>query len=484
MQAHRNGQANLSLIHVINVAALLLAGLIGLLTAVARPYHLIFLTPVWVLLAVYWRCRTNPRVVAAFFGLSLGLLGWILICEHLVTVDNLVGSQLSTRLSVGLRLQSYIADTLYTPDRLYLEPCCGDPLTWHYRPGSTYRKTFDCQTCGDAYEIQVDETGYLNRPSGLMQSREPIDLFLAGDSVMQGHGVPSVVEGLRTQIPLRMWNLSIAGYSARQKVNALLTYALPKHPTWLIVEFYAGNDLAEAIRDEACDGLGDFRCRYNGPAVRRQLSHHPVYRTIFQIPTGVLVGLAEVATENLTLATTRYLINTLKGALKAKLMASGERPSRTGDDALFAVREGQWLLYLKIGMQAIKKQYERLGAHLEGIDPKPTVILLYNPTPDEVYRAMWIDPRPEADQASAFQRDALRTFADAHGWRYLDLTDPLRYEVQARHVWLFGRYDRSHWSPQGTAIVGSVLSRELRKAMGTGESLAPPAKRVPGGSRG
>ena len=180
------------------------------------------------MLVVYWRCRANPRVMASFFGISLGLLTWILICEHIVTIDNVLGSQISKRLSVGLRLQSYIARTLNTPDRLYLEPCCNDPLTWHYRPGSTYRKVFDCEACGDAYEIVVDETGYLNRPSGLMQSDEQIDLFLAGDSVMQGFGVPSVLEWIRTESRLSMWNLSIAGYGPRQKVNALITYAIPE----------------------------------------------------------------------------------------------------------------------------------------------------------------------------------------------------------------------------------------------------------------
>jgi hypothetical protein len=202
-------------------------------------------------------------VAAGFFGLSVGLLGWILICEHVVTIDNVFGSQISKHLTLGLRLQSYVAEALHTPDRIYLEPCCGDPLTWRYRPGSTYRKTFDCVTCSDPHEIVVDGTGYLNQPAGLWHSHQQIDLFLAGDSVMQGHGVPSVLEWIRTQLPLRMWNLSIAGYSARQKVNALLTYALPKQPTWLIVEFYSGNDLFEEVRNQLCDGLGNFQCQYN-----------------------------------------------------------------------------------------------------------------------------------------------------------------------------------------------------------------------------
>ena len=484
MQEHSRSQTIPSLIHVVNILALLLAGLILLLTAVARAYQMVLLGPVLILLVVYWRFRTNSRVAAGYFGIAIGLFSWILICEHMVTIDNVFGSQITMRLPVGLRLQSYINDSLRTPDRLYLEGCCDDLLTWHYQPGSTYRKTFDCPTCGQPYEIVVDETGYLNQQAGLMQRHKLIDLFLAGDSVLQGHGVPSVLESIRTQIPLSMWNLSIAGYSARQKVNALITYALPKQPQWLVVEFYSGNDLKEAIRSEAYDGKGDFRCRYNWPEVRRQLSQHPLYQTIFEIPTDVFARFADAATENLTLATTRYLINTMKGALKERLRAKGDRSSAAPSDAghefyntrvgappggFFAVREGQWLVYLTTAMRATERHYERLWAKLEGIDPKPTVILLYNPTPYEVYRGMWMDLIPEADQVSAFQREALSTFAHAHGWRFLDLTDPLRRAVQDLQVWLFGRYDKGHWSPQGTAIVASVLSRELRNVIGQGQ---------------
>jgi hypothetical protein len=489
MQEHPRSKESPLLIHVVNVVALLLAGLILLLTAVAKAYQMVLLVPVLVLLVVYWRGRTNPRVVAGYFGLSIGLLSWILICEHIVTIDNVFGSQISQHLSVGLRLESYVDDALRTPDRLYLEPCCDDPLTWHYLPGSTYRKIFDCPTttCGKPYETVVDETGYLNRPSGLMQSHEQIDLFIAGDSVLQGHGVPSVVEWLRDQLPVTLWNLSIAGYSARQKVNALITYALPKQPQWLIVEFYAGNDLKEEIRNEVCDGLGDFRCRYNAPEVRRQLSRHPLYHRIFQLPTDVFTRFADTATENLTLATTKYLIDTMKDALKERLMAKGDLSSTTGDAAhefyntrvgappggFFATREGQWLVYLQTAMRVTENHYERLGANLEGMNPKPTVILLYNPTSYEVYRGMWIDSIPQGDQVSAFQREALSAFAHAHGWRFLDLTEPLRQAAQARQVWLYGRYDKGHWSPQGTAIVAAVLSKELRKVIGHGEVSGP-----------
>ena len=228
------------IVHLVNVVAVLLSGLLLLLTAVVRPYQLVVLLPVLALLVVYWRLRTDPRVAAGYFGLSMALLGWILICENIVTIDNVFGSQISGALRLDFRLHSYVDTTLHTKARRYLEPCCGDPLTWHYRPGSLYRHTFDCATCNEPYEVRVDETGYLNRQPDLMQSHQQIDLFLAGDSVLQGMGVPSVVEWLQAQIPLRMWNLSIQAYSPRQKINALIAYALPKQPRWLIVEFYAG----------------------------------------------------------------------------------------------------------------------------------------------------------------------------------------------------------------------------------------------------
>jgi hypothetical protein len=167
----------------------------------------------------------------------------------------------------------------------------------------------------------------------------------------------------------------------------------------------------------------------------------------------------------------------MKGALKEQLLAKGDRSSTNRDAAhafyntgvaappggFFAVRAGQWHVYLHTAMRVTERHYARLAAALQGMRPKPTVILLYNPAPYEVYRGMCTEPNPQADQTSAFQREALGAFAHTHGWRFLDLTEPLRQQVQARQVWLFGRYDRGHLSPQGTAIVADVLAAELLK---------------------
>ena len=131
-----------------------------------------------------------------------------------------------------------------------------------------------------------------------------------------------------------------------------------------------------------------------------------------------------------------------------------------------AVREGRWDDWLAAGMAATLRQYERLPMMLDGVHPKPTVILLYNPTPYEVYRGVWIDRDPESDRSLAWTRDSLIAFARAHRWQFLDLTKPLRHAVEARQAWLFGRDDITHWSPEGSAIVGEVLADELLTMIG------------------
>jgi hypothetical protein len=75
--------------------------------------------------------------------------------------------------------------------------------------------------------------------------------------------------------------------------------------------------------------MADFRCRYSEPEVRRRSAQHLVHRTIFDVgpaSSDIFVAFADYATHNLTLATTRYLIDTLKGAVKARLMAKGDAP--------------------------------------------------------------------------------------------------------------------------------------------------------------
>jgi hypothetical protein len=140
----------------------------------------------------------------------MALLLCVMMCENIVIIDNSFYTQITKSLSLGFRLAVYVDANLRSSREHSSQAPPGDPLSFAHRPCSTFRSTYDCTTCKAPYEVLVDETGFLNRPRGLCASHDQLDLFIAGDSVLQGLGVPRVMEVLRDQFPGTMWNLSIA----------------------------------------------------------------------------------------------------------------------------------------------------------------------------------------------------------------------------------------------------------------------------------
>jgi hypothetical protein len=468
------------IIHLVNLAALLLLSIILLLVGVVSTPNVVLLLPIAVLIWLYWRFRANPKVAATYLGLSMAVLCWILLCENVVAIDNLLGSRITKQLTLGGRLQIYADSKLDTAQRdSYHQPCCDDPLSWHYQPGSTYRHTFDCETCNAPYEVVVDETGYVNQSMGLMASSDQIDMFVAGDSVLQGTGVPSVMEFLRDQLPVTLWNLSIAGYGPRQKISALITYALPKAPKWLVVEFYPRNDVSEAIVADVCKDVEDFRYCFGTIEPAHRIVRHPVYHTMTHASADIFEMFAYYAAQNFTLATTRYAIDSLKRPLKMRFTAGTHRGIMRGSDENnpnrrvgflvsprgIKIRKGKLLDWVISGISVVHRDYQALMAKVARMASKPQVILLYNPTPYELYRDILIDRNADYDRVGEFLRDTQRAFTQKHGWVFLDLTAPLRHELEASKMWLYGRYDLTHWSLQGTILVSSVLRTELLKVI-------------------
>jgi hypothetical protein len=209
--------------------------------------------------------------------------------------------------------------------------------------------------------------------------------------------------------------------------------------------------------------------------------------------------MADYATTNLTLAMTRYTFDTMKGVLKQPRISLGKavasrqvitrsllrRPAKLvspppmrkappsvaqvaiapwlalGGSFPAPVRAGQGPAYVLAGLMATQREYERLTTALAERAAPPAVILLYNPAPYEVYRLQGMELDPRAEQLYPVQQEALRVFAHKHGWHFLDLTEPLRRIARRNDVWLYGEYDQSHWSREGTAIVAEVLATEL-----------------------
>jgi hypothetical protein len=85
-----NGQAP-PIIHVVNLTTLLLLGIILLFSGFTRAPDVILLLPVPILMGIYWWFRAHPKIVAIYLGLSMAVLFWILFCENVVAIDNLLG---------------------------------------------------------------------------------------------------------------------------------------------------------------------------------------------------------------------------------------------------------------------------------------------------------------------------------------------------------------------------------------------------------
>jgi len=470
----------------VNLVALALLGFLLIPTAVVRLEQLIVVLPALLLLiCAYWVFQNNPIVSAIYFALSLSLVLWIVICENIVLVDNALGSHITGQLELGMRLKSFAKNNLKHQNQ-FRQECCGDPLSYNYKPGSVYRLIYDCPQCNQPYETNVDQTGYLNGQYGLIDNGRPVDIFMAGDSVLQGYGTLSIVKFLNELLPARVWNLSSTRYGPRQKAHALMTYALPRLPKWIIIEFYSGNDVNDAVIDESCEGTGTYHCLFNLPERKRRLLAHPIFGPMVDASKDIPPIFERYTEDNFTLAVTQYLISNIKGAIKANMWNSPPIPDapRQGDDgqarkrfavvevsypggnADFEVRREKKIEWIKEGMQLTYRRYDLLAGEIDKMQQPPGMILLYNPSAYEIYRDSVVDRDEKTDRVSQFQRQALSDYAGKHGWTFLDLTAALAEEVTRSGVWLYGEYDRTHWSTQGTVAVASVLGRELVKLIG------------------
>jgi lysophospholipase L1-like esterase len=308
----------------------------------------------------------------------------------------------------------------------------------------------------------------------LLKDNDRIDLFLAGDSVMQGVGVPGILEFVKDRIPVTMWSVSMAGYGPRQKVNASIAHALPKKPRWLIVEFFSGNDVTDAIEAEVADGAGKFRRVMNKHRVRRRLLSNPVYASMLSAPADRFDVFEDYVEDSLTVAASRYYIDRLKSFLRSSATAPDRAEDRISAQppsisvpatTSYVLEPGQRLHWAQAGMSETHKHYRRLVAKITELETKPVVILLYNPAGYEIYRDILVDRQPEYDRVSEFQIEAQKAFAEANGWRFMDLTPPLRTKLEKNKVWIYGQNDSTHWSHHGTAFVAETMAEELVKVM-------------------
>jgi hypothetical protein len=269
-------------------------------------------------LVLFRAARARPALLTVPFGVVIAMGLFAVAAENILWIEARLGLRLAQRLTMSERLGAYVNEhAVFRHD--FFESYSPDPMFFRRRPGSLHRGFYDADPKA-VYETTADEIGYLNGDKGFYGDGRAITAFVTGDSVIQGVGTPSVTDTIRRRSGLRVFNLAAGSYGPAQKAAALAQFGIPRRPEWLVLEFFAGNDINDAIENDVCraEGLG-FRCRFSKHSVRRGLSRHPVYRhlgnfALHESTNPFIVGLRELRSDILTLALANHLGREMKMA--------------------------------------------------------------------------------------------------------------------------------------------------------------------------
>lgn len=470
------------LLHVVNVVGLCALWAVFGLSFIVHPVRdpAFVAAGLAVSLGTYRVLHRRLRAVEACLFLIQVLVVYVAAAQSLLTLERVFGFNVSRDLGLSARLQKRAAAGLAAGRYNFMESVGGDPLFYRRTPGSTHRYRYDHTRANALYAVAVDESGYLNLNRGFYASSPQIDAFVSGDSVLQGTGMPSALEAVKKTVPFSLWNLSTGSYGPRAKVRALMTYALPKRPKLVVVEFFAGNDASDMNEDEALAGSGTFEDRF---------AHADLtYRMLTSRTYGpLLVGpgwnyLWRLRADNLTLALSYYVVRQLKQSLGAAyrrgkpdavhvLAEAGTGPGAAPRlfampaYANFAVRPEAYGEWIRLGLEGTFREYRLLLAAVSRMQTPAKVAVLYNPTSYEIYRGLAVAPNPEQDARVEQQRRAVAEFCRSNGVEFLDLLPGLRRAVEGKPpVWLYGAIDPIHWSESGTEAAAAVIRDNLLRA--------------------
>jgi hypothetical protein len=412
---------------------------------------------------------SKPSALLLPVSILLCLIGFTLAGENLLTIERILGFQISNKLTLNSRLTDWAnANAIYRTKTW--EQFGDDPLFYRLQPGSVYRERYDYRTHDKEYQTIVDDQGFLNGDRSYYTRDRVIDMFIAGDSVMQGIGMPGVIEEIRPRVPFTVYSLSTASYSPRQKVEAQKLFALSKKPKWLVVEFYSGNDASEMIEDEICEKLKqDYRCRFDAAIMARGLSMDPAYASFGNYGDfGPLMNLArEVRSNSMTLA----LATGIAQKARRVIAPHGENETQIRLDAEaitlpgfthYQIAPTRHLEWIQRGLRSTLQTYDTLVDAMG--ERNAQLLILYNPTSYEIYRNILpqLDIDPIADQISRTQVEALRGYASTKDLRFCDLTPAFQAAVRNGARKMFGLTDGTHWSPEGTKVAGKLITKCLK----------------------
>ncbi|HAM34792.1 MAG TPA: hypothetical protein DEB40_00900 [Elusimicrobia bacterium] len=461
------------------LTAILASWLIFGVSFIVHPWRdsIFILTGMGASIIAWLRLGRRPWFLQAGIILAQTLVFYVLAAETLPYWEKALHLRISPSLELGKSLQKRVMSVLQEARYDFFENATDDPLFFRRTPGSLHRYRYDHDPRNPLYETTVDETGYLNLNRGFYNGAPNVDIFFSGDSVLQGTGMPSCLETVKKDYP-SLWNLSSSSYSPRQKVQALLAYALVKKPRLLIVEFYSGNDASEINEDAALAGQGSFTDRFAFADLNLRLLRDPRFRSLI-IPQGPDI-LLRLRSRDLTLALSYYIVRQLKDRLARMIGRHSSSEAPLGGSATagkidhlfaypayshFALRPELYDKWISAGLDETLAQYRVLADRVRGLPKPPRLAIMYNPSSYEIYRDLLVPADAAQDRRAEAQRNGLQDFASKNGFFFIDLLPALRKVVAGpQPVWLYGKSDPVHWSAAGTAVAAKVISRELRRA--------------------
>lgn len=418
---------------------------IAVISAISFIFFIFFLeaVPFFIKPLVMLENRMNRRIMPDFFTENLSF-------KNAMLIDKFRRNELR-----GEKLVNYGSD----------------PMFYIREPGFIVKDRYESMDY--IYRI-ADETGYLNQNAGYYSQHETIDIFFTGDSVIQGAGMPSVVEFLKKRSKSSIWIQAIGSYSPRQKVQSLIDFSIKKNPQLMIIDF-SSSDASESIEDYICEkySLG-FRGRFHFKTLRNLLlkiapykdflrpertswlyDHSVSYRACYQIKNNIQLLLRKralaAAEKNIPAVDSKENSNPLSSITMSK-------PAY----AHFNLKEERRISWVKEGMALTLVEYKRLLSKIDHRGIK--VMVLYNPSAYEVYR----DVLPKdlvdetADKIYLYQKAILMNFCKENSVIYFDLTEGLR-QYASKDCYIYGKNEGTHWSKTGTLYVADIIAEFLSK---------------------
>ena len=120
---------------------------------------------------------------------------------------------------------------------------------WIYKPAVEVTVPFG--EAGIVETVRMDDAGFCNADAAAYEKLKRLDVAAIGDSftfctyVVPADAWPAV---LATRTGLRVYNFGMPGRGLHEYMQTLKAFALAKHPRFVVVAVYEGNDLRDAAR--------------------------------------------------------------------------------------------------------------------------------------------------------------------------------------------------------------------------------------------